>query len=388
MKKIFIYLLLLVFLSGCWDVSESERMLYLHGIGVDYKDGEFHVYFQVISFMNVAKKDEGIDQELMQAEVGFAKGKTINEAITNLYKATDEILFWGHLTVIIITDDMITNGNLNILLNSFTRHHDTRYNTWVYVTDKPLKDFFIETPILRKAISLTKMANPINSFEKQSFIEPVNVRKLLIKLNEPNHVVTLPYIEIKDDVWTTEKGPDPAISMDSVAVLTPTEFRGFIKGKNAKGFQWMTKETKKSYITTNIGEDDQDAEDYITMTITNHSVKVNPVIKGDDVRFDIDISVSANLDSFNKKISQEQIDEAVVKTIKEDIKRTFKKGLELECDVFRLSEQLYRKNVKLWKKLEKEGSLPLNEDSIRNINIYVDKVDTGRKKYSRSVVSP
>src|SRR5690554_3925776 len=169
MKKIFIYLLLLVFLSGCWDVSESERMLYLHGIGVDYKDGEFHVYFQVISFMNVAKKDEGIDQEIMQAEVGFAKGKTINEAITNLYKATDEILFWGHLTVIIITDDMITNGNLNTLLNSFTRHHDTRYNTWVYVTDKPLKDFFIETPILRKAISLTKMANPINSFEKQSF---------------------------------------------------------------------------------------------------------------------------------------------------------------------------------------------------------------------------
>lgn len=387
MKKLSILLVLVFFLSGCWDVNESERMLYVHGIGIDFKDEEYLVYFQIISFLNVAKREDAIDQTIMQAEVGFAKGKTIEEAITNLYKSMDEPLFWGHLSVIILKNRVINNGHLNTIVNGFTRFYNTRYNTWVYITDESIEDFFMEEPLLSKAISLTKLANPLNSYENKSYIEPITVRQLLIDLNEPNHIVALPYIEFKEDIWITEKGKDSTIEMDSVGIITPNQFLGFIKGDDARGFQWMTNATNKSTITTNINEEGE-KENYISITIQNHSVKIKPIIDGNDVKFDIDVSVAVTLDSYNDRITQEVVKKATEKQIKKEIEHTFKKGLELESDVYRLSEKLYRKNVKLWKKLEEDGSIPMKEDTIRNINVYVYKIETGRKKFSKTVVSP
>jgi len=42
-------------LSGCWDVYEAQRMYYVDGLGIDYKDGQYVIYMQLINFTNVAK---------------------------------------------------------------------------------------------------------------------------------------------------------------------------------------------------------------------------------------------------------------------------------------------------------------------------------------------
>ena len=47
-------------------------------------------------------------------------------------------------------------------------------------------------------------------------------------------------------------------------------------------------------------------------------------------------------------------------------------------DVFHLSETLYRKNNKVWKRVEKNGRIPLEEDTIKSITIHVKLQNTGR----------
>jgi len=64
---------------------------------------------------------------------------------------------------------------------------------------------------------------------------------------------------------------------------------------------------------------------------------------------------------------------------------TFEEGLKLDADVFRLSEYLYRGNVKTWKKLEKDGKIPLSKDSISKIDIHINKVSPGRKTFAETV---
>ena len=57
-KQIAIVILMLtttLLLSGCWDVTEPQRMYYVQGVGVDYKDNEYTAYLQIINFANVAK---------------------------------------------------------------------------------------------------------------------------------------------------------------------------------------------------------------------------------------------------------------------------------------------------------------------------------------------
>ena len=70
-------------LSGCWDVTEPQRMYYVDGIGIDYKDGQYEIYMQIINFANVAKT-EGPSPQGAQSEIGFAKGKTMEEAFFKL----------------------------------------------------------------------------------------------------------------------------------------------------------------------------------------------------------------------------------------------------------------------------------------------------------------
>lgn len=53
--------------------------------------------------------------------------------------------------------------------------------------------------------------------------------------------------------------------------------------------------------------------------------------------------------------------------------------------MYRLSEILYRKNVKLWNELEKNGVIPLTEDSIKEVNVKVKKLKAGRTFYKNSL---
>ena len=47
-------------------------------------------------------------------------------------------------------------------------------------------------------------------------------------------------------------------------------------------------------------------------------------------------------------------------------------------DVFKLSQTLYRKDNKTWKKIQKNGRIPLEEDTIKSISIHIQLKSTGR----------
>lgn len=94
-KRILILVMVLTtLLAGCWDVKAPERMLYIHAMGLDYKDGKYEVYAQIIDFTTTAKNEQPVT-DVPQAEVGHASGKTINEAVFNLYHSMDSAVLWG-----------------------------------------------------------------------------------------------------------------------------------------------------------------------------------------------------------------------------------------------------------------------------------------------------
>ena len=44
----------------------------------------------------------------------------------------------------------------------------------------------------------------MNSFKQESFVEPINMRKTIIGLNEPSHEVLLPMLSIVQN-WETKR---------------------------------------------------------------------------------------------------------------------------------------------------------------------------------------
>ncbi|MBD8028010.1 Ger(x)C family spore germination protein [Ureibacillus sp. Re31] len=377
-KKHLLFLLLpLILLTGCWDLNENERMYYAYGLGVDYQNDEFVIWIQLINFANIAKTEQSsIDG--IQSQVSSASGKTMDEALFKLYHAIDERVYWGHLSLLIFSEEALKKERVNSVLNTLTRYTDTRYNIWVYCTDQPLDQFFITVPVLNKGISLTVIGDPRNSYEQESFIDPIDVRRLIIALDEPGHDANIPYISLKKD-WQTQDGVESTIKINGVGVVTTKEFKGYIKNDDVSGLQWMSNQAKRGEITTKY------KEKYLTVTLRNINVKIKPVVNGNNVKFDINIEFNATLASFEENLTSTEIKKQVIEEMKKEIKQTYQAGLEKNMDIYQFSEVLYRKDVKTWKKLQQNGNIKLDNNTIGKININVEKLTSGRKSFKETI---
>lgn len=365
-----------LFLSGCWDVSEPQKMYYVQGVGVDYKDNQFEAYIQLVNFATVTKTEQS-NPQMSPTEIGKAKGKTIEEAIYKLYRSADQEVFWGHMTYILLSESAIQNENIIAVFDTFLRFRETRYQIWVYCTQDSIENIMLVSSILDKSPATTKLNDPQNTWKQGSFIKPINLREFVIELNEPSHEVNIPLVSINKN-WEIPNEQTEETTFTGFGVLSKDSFKGYIVGKIARGIMWMNDETKQGEITIPL---DNNEHNSLTVDITNLNVDVKPIINNNQVKFEVFLKFDTILNGFKGKVSRDKIREKVAVEIKKEIMATFKEGLSMDTDIYRLSEFLYRDNVKVWNKLEQDGKVHLNADSISKINVQINKVSPGRKEF-------
>lgn len=383
-KNIMLVILMLtttLLMSGCWDVTEPQRMYYVQGVGVDYKDNEYIAYIQLMNFANVAKTEQS-NPQAAPTEVGKATGKTIEEAIYKLYRSMDQEVFWGHMTYLLFSEKAMESEHAIPIIDTFLRFREKRYHIWVYCTQDPIEEVLLVSPILEKSPTATKLSNPKNTSRQESFVEPVNLRQLVIGLNEPNHEMKVPFISINQD-WETAKESRTETVFAGVGILSKNTFKGFIKGNTARGIEWMNNETKQGEITIKLNNTEE--RDYLTVDIKKLDVNVKPIVENNQVKFEVYLKFNTILNGFKGKVTASQVRKKVESEVKKEIMATFQEGLNMDADVYRLSEYLYRDNVKVWKNIQKDGKIPLTKDSISKIDIHINKVSPGRKSFEETI---
>jgi len=380
-KLLFFILSSTLLLAGCWDVTEPQRMYYINAVGVDFEDDKYKVYLQIINFADVARSQQsGGDVE--PAEVGYAEGKTIEEAIYKLYRSSDQEIFWGHMRYLIFSERAMENERSIPVIDTFIRFRETRYHIWVYCTKDPINDLMLVTPILRNSMTASKLSNPLSTNKQLSFVQLINLRELIIGLNEPSHEVSIPYVKIMKN-WENDKGQTEETTFSGIGILSKDGVKGFITDSSARGNQWMNEETSRGEVTIKIEGGERD---YLTIDLDHLNLEVKPIVnKNNQVQFEVDIKIQGILNGFKGKITTDEVRKNIAQQIEKEIKETYQEGLKLDADVYRLSEYLYRSNVKVWKKIEHNGKIPLTEDSISKINVDVNKINPGRKTFDETI---
>lgn len=367
-----------IILAGCWDENQPERMLYINAVGVDYKDGKYEVYAQFIQFANIAKSDQP-NSDVNQTEVGHARGDTMDEAIHELYHSVDQKVYWGHFSYIVVSNEVMKNGKLSPIIDTFIRFKETRYHIWVYATDDSVEDILLIRPVLNRAITLSKLTDPDNSYEQESFIKPIDIRTLIIALDEPSHEAMLPLILVKEN-WKTGKETVQAPVVSGVSVVTRTSFKGSITGNKARGMQWMRNKTKRGQVTYKL-----DGGNYFTMVIDKVNVKVKPIVSGENVTFDVHVKLEATVSTIGENLTSDRIQKEIKKEVEKEIMATYEEALTKNIDIYHFSETLYRKDVKAWKQHSEDGELVLTKESIRNLKISISKLDSNRKSFKKTI---
>ncbi|EKN64754.1 spore germination protein [Neobacillus bataviensis LMG 21833] len=375
-KHLFLTLTVLTIfpIAGCWDTNESERMVYAQGIGVDYKDGHYTVYLQVVNLSLMAKSESsGTGGPQVNVEVGHASAKSFDKAVFNLYKSTQRRIFWGHLSYLVFTENALKQVGVKATIDMLDRYRETRYRIWIYGTKEPLSKVFVTTPILDMSTALSRLSDPEATFHQSSYIRPIDMRELIIALNEPGYEASIPFISISEKTWVTDKGGHNAIKTDGIAITTKDALKGKITNNHALGYRWMNKDFVRDGLQVRSKEGPM-----VDLIFDKVKLKIQPVVKNSEIHFNVQIKAKAAMLVLVNKVNLASLASESEKEIKKQIIETYLKGLSFDADVYRLSEVLYRKNVKAWKQAEHNGKIPLTKDSIKlDINV---KLDNGAKQ--------
>lgn len=355
----------IVFLSGCWDFEEAERMDYVHGIAVDYQDGKVLVTLQIVNLGNLGQAETGggSGANENQAAVARAASSTVNDAIFEIYKSAQRRLFWGHLTFIVVTEEGLKHGLLQEILDLFDRYRETRYRILLFATeDENVDKIFEATAIFDGSPVYTRLTDLNNEYLQNSFIHELSMRDFFIQINEPGYNAIIPAITTTEKTWTSVEAIETMVESVGVALLdSEKRFLGFITGDDINGLRWLIKDT----IRSNIQAKNDNGEPIADGVVVEPKVSIKPKVRADDVIFNIEIKGKIVINEFIEDMELDELKKKFQEQIEKEVHHTYKKALEYQADIFRLSEVLYRKDVKTWKKINKKGQVPLHENSIK-----------------------
>lgn len=155
-------------------------------------------------------------------------------------------------------------------------------------------------------------------------IEPVDLRTLVINLNEPSHEISIPFVSINRN-WNTTNGPSMETVFTGVGVLSKDGFKGFLNGNAARGLQWMQDKKNRGDVTFQL---DDDEGDYLTVDLDKIDIDVKPIVKNNQVTFEVDVKFNATVNGFKTKVSGNEIRKKIIQQVKKEILTTYREGLK------------------------------------------------------------
>ncbi len=103
------------------------------------------------------------------------------------------------------------------------------------------------------------------------------------------------------------------------------------------------------------------------------------------MKFDIDVTMQGDVGTISTKTTKDEIQKKAEQEIKRQIKETYNEALKKDFDIYRLSEYVYRKDVKAWKRLQQNGKVELTEDLIRTLNVKLTELRSSRKTFKETI---
>lgn len=364
----------LLLCQGCDNSKDIQNMAYVTGVGIDYVDGKYIAYVQVLNFANVAKTENMELGKEVPVWIGIGEGETVTGALTDMNTTSQLRMFWGHLKVVFLSENLLKKGVTDIY-NGLNRYREIRYNLFVYGTKENMMDMLQVQSLFNMSPleSIAYSGAQVNT--QRSFILPEIGNRFIAGLNEPGNPTPLPSVSISRKKWSEDDTKKPLFELTGAYFFEKDKMKNWMSAEDLIGIQWSQENLDRTMIRL------PKKEAAIAVLMLYHpQFHVRPVILGDRPVFDLTVNIDGELTELLENRPLQEIVQMGNAAIREEIQFTFEKGLEKECDPFKLSQALYRVDPKLFYKLKETRGFFLNKESIRNINVKLNMTGTGKYK--------
>ncbi|SFF19207.1 germination protein, Ger(x)C family [Paenibacillus catalpae] len=366
-------LLVVPVLQGCANSRDIQNLAYVTALGIDYEDGKYKTYVQVLNFSNIARSENTQLGTEVPIWIGKGEGKTLALSLADTNTTSQFPLFWGHMKAVVLSENILRHGGKETY-STLNRHYEVRYNVLVFGTAEKLPDVLTQRSLFNLSPLDTIMFTSVQSRSQSPYVIASYGNRLIANMNEPGNSFYMPSIAINKNSWLEDEKKKGMFEMDGAYFFNHGKLADKMTVEELQGIRWATKKIAKTTLQVPLEEDKNAA-----ITFTHPKLKVKPLVQGGDVTFEISVNAKGTIrESFDASIRE--LEEKAEQTIENEIRHTFKIGLAKKCDPFQLEETLYRRNPRLFHQLTKGSSFFLNERSLGSVHVKVDITSTGKYK--------
>ncbi|MGI5920319.1 MAG: Ger(x)C family spore germination protein [Syntrophomonadaceae bacterium] len=354
---VLLILLLVISQAGCWDADEINELGFVLCVALDRSGNEYKVTTQIAKPETYSKTPSGGSQPKQQQPfwVISATGKTIFEAIRNLANISPRRIFWAHIKVIIIGEELARH-NIHDVLDFFSRNPELRLRTLIAVTPGEAGKLLDIIPIMEKdpATDLERIIENRNLSGKGYRIM---LKNFLEDYLEPNGN------PVASRVILCKSEGTPVIKLNGAAVFRKNKMVGWLNEKETRGLLWVENEINNTLMVINCPYDNKP----VTVELNSGKTSLKSRIQNGIPYYEINTQTTANVveqecaTNFIDPARLHKLEKTLASAINQDIQSTVIAVQNLGVDFLGLNEILHRQNTKEWKQLSGNWSEVLNQ---------------------------
>ena len=373
MKKI-ILLIICLTLCGCNDYAELNKLSLVTAAAIDKKDDKYEV---TLLIANSPKQDTSAKEGEAKTTVYKAKGKTVASAIKQIDRKTPKQLYFSHINVVVISEEIGKEGFLKIA-DWLIRHPQTRNRFYLIGVNK------------NKASDVLKIISPLESFPSQSIATLIESNKnsraigdtasysnFIGRILETGYEPLMPTINIngnpkkgakQENVETAQ--PNTYLSLGNLAIYKGDKLIKTTNKKETEIIQVINNEAKELLYSVKYKNNQAIifSNNIKTKIRLNNSNSIDIYVKATGTIYEINGPINLNKIKNIKKLEKKWN-----KKLKKDIEETIKKiKYEYKSDIFGFGNLIYKNYPKKWKKIQNNW----NDKHFKNLKI---KVHTNNK---------
>lgn len=269
-----------IFLTGCWDAREINELGFVLSIGLDKSDDGFKVTAQIANPETYSKTPSGAPQT-KPFWIVTGTGKTIFEAIRNMASISSRRIFWSHIKVILIGEQLARGDNLEIF-DFFSRNPELRLRTLVAVTPGEAGDLLKIMPEMEKDPA-TYLEEIIDSESTTGKSYKMLLKDFLEDYIDPN------IGPVTSKIVLDQSKSEPIVKTSGAYVFNHDKLADSLDEVQTRGLLWIKNKMDESIRVVNCPYDDKP----ITLEIKNEKSSFKSSLDNEVPNFTINVKVTA-----------------------------------------------------------------------------------------------
>ncbi len=334
-KILAITLVCSLFLSGCFNYKDINKILLVTAIGIDIDENKHPIIYTECF---IPKRAGGADLASEEQVIFKGKGKTVFEAIRNINLSSSYKLNYTQNKAIIFSERAADYG-IDNFIDLLDRDQEFLMRQFMFVCKGDFEKL-LRTKLKEEAFLGIFLPDLVANQALTSKASKLKFDEFLVRRKLGSNVNVINLIKRREDT------PDPRISIEGLAVIQDDKLVGQLTTDEGKYFNFFQNTLKSTDIEVTNPEH---MDKLVTLEIFKSKSKTNISYDGNTIDLYKTINIRTIFAESQKSIhlsdneERKKISQYAESNVEEGCKRLYKKYAKMNIDLFNVQNEFQRK---------------------------------------------